>query len=95
MKHPIATAAIASLLAVGLSGAALAADKPDKDKCFGISKAGQNDCGGKFAKHSCAGQAKTDNDPNDWKYVDKGSCEKAGGKLKAAAEMTMEKEKKM
>lgn len=91
MKNQIATAAVVSLLALGASGGALAADK---EKCYGVAKAGQNDCGGKHAKHSCAGQSKTDNDPNDWKYVDKGGCEKMGGKMEAAAEMTM-KEKKM
>ena len=92
----IAHLAFAGLLAAGLvatSGGVLAADK-DKDKCFGISKAGQNDCGGKHAKHSCAGQAKVDMDKNDWKYVDKGSCEKMGGSLKAAAEMEMKSEMK-
>lgn len=91
----VASAAIASLLALGASGTVFAADKADKEKCYGISKAGQNDCGGKYAKHACAGQAKTDKDPNDWKYVDKGTCEKAGGKLRAGADMDMSKEKKM
>lgn len=79
--------AIAGLLALGvaaLSGSALAADS-GKEKCFGIAKAGQNDCGGTNAKHSCAGQSKMDNDPNDWKFVAPGTCEKMGGKLKAAA----------
>ena len=47
-----------------------------------IAKAGQNDCG--TAKHACAGEgAKTDNDPTEWKYVDKGTCEKVGGKMAA------------
>jgi len=77
-------AAIAGLLALGLAGSASAAPvAPDmsKDKCYGISKAGQNDCAS--GKHSCAGQSKADNDPMDWKYVDKGSCEKVGGKTMA------------
>ncbi len=43
---------------------------------------GQNDCG--TAKHACAAQgAKVDNDPNEWKYVAKGTCEKMGGKMAA------------
>jgi len=33
----------------------------DTEKCFGIAKAGQNDCG--TAKHACAGSSKADNDP--------------------------------
>jgi uncharacterized membrane protein len=44
-----------------------------------VAKAGQNDCG--TAKHACAAQAKLDNDPTEWKYVDKGTCEKMGGKM--------------
>ena len=28
------------------------------------------------------GQNKVDNDPGEWKYVAKGTCEKMGGKLK-------------
>lgn len=59
--------------------------KADKEKCFGVAKAGQNDCASANGSHSCAGQAKTDKDANEWKYVAKGTCEKAGGKLAAAA----------
>jgi uncharacterized membrane protein len=53
------------------------------EKCFGIAKAGQNDCATKSGSHSCAGQAKKDNDPSEWKKVPSGSCEKMGGKLDA------------
>ena len=77
-------AAIAGVLALGLAaGASAQPVQPDsnKDKCYGISKAGQADCA--TAKHACAGQSKVDNDPMDWKYVAKGTCEKVGGKLSA------------
>lgn len=78
-------AAIAGLIAVGVSAAALAAPvtpKPGQEKCYGIAKAGQNDCG--TAKHACAGEgAKVDNDPGEWKYVAKGTCESIGGKPRA------------
>jgi uncharacterized membrane protein len=93
-SNTLAQAAIAGLLALGLtasSGAAFAA--AEKEKCFGVAMAGKNDCGGKYSKHSCAGTSTTDKDPNDWKYVEKGSCEKMGGKLKAAAELEMMKKK--
>ena len=73
-------AAIAGLLAFGLAGsvaaAPVAADST-KDKCYGIAKAGQNDCAA--GKHACAGQSTVDNDPMSWKYVAKGTCEKVGG----------------
>lgn len=49
------------------------------EKCFGIAKAGKNDCS--TAKHACNGQSTVDNDPTDFKLVPKGDCEKIGGKL--------------
>jgi uncharacterized membrane protein len=77
-------AAFAGLLAIGLAQSAGAQDtQGDKEKCYGIAKAGQNDCG--TAAHTCAGKAKKDNMPEEWKYVAKGTCEKLGGKSKAPA----------
>ncbi|MET3131272.1 putative membrane protein [Oxalobacteraceae bacterium GrIS 1.11] len=78
----IATA-IAGLVAVPLASAAPASAKADQEKCFGIAKAGQNDCATTNGAHSCAGQSKIDNGPHEWKYVAKGTCEKAGGKMAA------------
>jgi uncharacterized membrane protein len=50
------------------------------EKCYGIVKAGQNDCFG--VGNSCGGTSKTDNDPQAWIYVPKGTCSKiSGGKL--------------
>jgi len=75
-------AAIAGVLALGFAAVATAgpvAPDPSKDKCYGISKAGQADCA--TSKHACAGQSKADNDPMDWKYVARGSCENMGGML--------------
>ena len=58
------------------------APKGAQEKCFGIAKAGQNDCG--TDKHACAGLgAKVDKDPAEWKYVAKGTCEGLGGKTEA------------
>ena len=70
--------AIAGLIAAAVRPA-LAEEKSteNKEKCYGIAKSGQNDCG--TAKHSCAGMSRSDNDPTDWKYVAKGTCGKAGG----------------
>lgn len=42
-----------------------------KEKCYGISAAGQNDCGNLAGTHSCAGQSTVDNDPGEWKLVAK------------------------
>jgi uncharacterized membrane protein len=77
-------AAVAGLLALGLAASVSAgpvAPEASKDKCFGIAKAGQNDCAA--GKHACAGQSTADNDPMSWKYVAKGTCEKIGGKIAA------------
>lgn len=78
-------AALAGILALGLAASATGqpvSQPKDSEKCYGIAKAGQNDCG--TAKHACAGLgAKVDKDPNEWKYVTKGSCEKVGGKTMA------------
>jgi uncharacterized membrane protein len=79
-------AALAGLLAVGFAASSIAANPPGpvtpkagQEKCYGVAKAGQNDCG--TAKHACAAQgAKADNDPTEWKYVAKGTCEQLGGK---------------
>jgi uncharacterized membrane protein len=75
----IVTAAMASLLALGLtvsSGSALAA-KEGFEKCAGVVKAGKNDCG--TSQHGCAGQAKKDGDKEEWVYVPNGTCEKIVG----------------
>jgi len=82
----ILSAAIGSLLMLGLvSGNASAADKKmDGEQCFGVSKAGKNDCSSNKSSHSCAGQATKNNDAMDFIAVPKGTCEKiAGGMLKA------------
>ncbi|MDK2126286.1 BufA1 family periplasmic bufferin-type metallophore [Parachitinimonas caeni] len=72
--------AIAGVLALGVATAAQAEEA--KEKCYGVSKAGQNDCASKDGGHSCAGQSKKDMDKNEWKYVAKGTCEKMKGSLK-------------
>jgi uncharacterized membrane protein len=77
----IIRSAIASVLALGLSGAGQAlAAKEGMEKCAGVAKAGKNDCG--TAKHSCAGQASADRAADEWIYVPTGTCDKiAGGKV--------------
>ena len=74
-------AAVASLLALGIamqSPAQVPPAAPALEKCYGVAKAGQNDCA--TAKHGCATLAKADRDPEDWKMVATGTCEKLGGK---------------
>lgn len=78
-RHVILTALTAAL-SVGTAASALAADGKGKEKCYGIAKAGQNDCANTAGTHSCAGQSKVDHAPDEWKYVAKGACKAAGGK---------------
>jgi uncharacterized membrane protein len=77
----IATSTLASLLALGAVNAFAADDAKagEKEKCFGIAKAGQNDCSNLSGSHSCAGQASANNGADDWKYVAKGTCHSLGG----------------
>jgi len=83
LKSVTIAAAVGSLLALGSLAASAADDMASagKEKCYGIAKAGKNDCAA--AAHSCAGQATKDNAPTDWKYTPKGDCEKMGGKTAA------------
>ena len=81
-RNKLMTTAVAGVLALALvpTSQAQAPDaKGPKEKCYGIAKAGQNDCG--TARHTCAGKSTKDGAPDEWKYVPKGTCEKAGGSL--------------
>jgi uncharacterized membrane protein len=89
----IVTNAIASLIAAGAIAAstvanaakhqAPAAAAAATEKCYGVAKAGKNDC--QTATSSCAGTSKTDNQKDAWITVPKGTCEKlVGGSLQAA-----------
>jgi uncharacterized membrane protein len=71
-------AVTAVALAALAAGAALAQDKGasikgEKEKCYGISMAGKNDCAAGPGT-TCAGTSKVDYQGNAWKYVPKGTC---------------------
>ena len=57
----------------------------DKEKCYGIAQAGQNDCANIAGTHSCAAQSTLDNDIGEWKLVAKGTCTDLGGVSKKQA----------
>jgi len=73
MNQRAMIAATAAAL-VSLTFVATPAAAQEKEKCFGIAKAGQNDCANLSGSHSCAGQSKVDMDKGEWKYVAKGTC---------------------
>ena len=64
--------AVSFVLAAGAAQAAKV--KGPKEKCFGITKAGENDCGNLAGTHSCQGQATVDYAADEWVFVPKGTC---------------------
>jgi uncharacterized membrane protein len=78
MKQSTLIAATAATL-LTLTLASVPATAAEKEKCFGIAKAGQNDCASTSGAHSCAGQSKVDMDKTEWKYVAKGTCKDMKG----------------
>ena len=87
MKTTSLTKATA-LGALGLAVAAFAVSEPaeagrgDKEKCYGIVKAGANGCANAQKTHSCAGQSTVDGDWGEWIKLPKGTCERiVGGSL--------------
>lgn len=73
----LATAFAASLAlelaAQAAEGAMVSKDVMGKEKCFGVSTAGHNDCAS-TGNNSCAGTTKADYDKGAWKFVPKGTC---------------------
>jgi uncharacterized membrane protein len=80
----IAATALA-VMSMGLMAVPAAAQ--EKEKCFGIAKAGQNDCANLSGTHSCAGQSKVDMAKDEWKYVAKGTCKTMKGMSMDEAKM--------
>lgn len=82
-EHMMLRSAIASVLTIGMlavsTSQVFAADKPAMEKCFGIAKAGQNDCASKTAAHACAGQSTKDGDKTSFLLVPQGTCAKIVG----------------
>ncbi len=79
----ILLAAAAASVTLGTLGAATSATAADKkEKCYGVVKAGKNDCA--TATSSCAGTAKKDRQKDAFVLVPAGLCGKlAGGSTKA------------
>ena len=70
----------ATMLAAALAlaaGAAVAQDQGKQEKCYGVVKAGKNDC--QTAASSCAGTSKKDSQADAWIYVPAGTCAKIVG----------------
>jgi uncharacterized membrane protein len=77
----IAASAIAAVASLSTAAIAQSAPAPQPEfsfeKCYGVSKAGMNDC--QTNTHSCAGTATADNQGDAWIYLPSGSCGKLTG----------------
>ena len=80
----IASAVAAALsLPLGTDAQNGPAPKPkfESEKCYGIAKAGKNDCAS-AGNNSCGGSSKLNSDPKAWIYVPAGYCDRiVGGSL--------------
>jgi uncharacterized membrane protein len=80
-----ALAIAAAFAAPALAQDAPAADASKTEKCYGVAKAGKNDCASS-GNNSCAGHSAKDADPGAWLLVPAGLCEKlTGGSLEPKA----------
>ena len=72
------TSSVTVLLAIaGTTLTATSSVSAEKEKCYGVSKAGKNDCATKSS--SCAGTSKEDNQKDAFVVVPKGLCGKLTG----------------
>ena len=87
-QRQLIAAAATSLMSMALLSSPALAQNAGKEKCYGIAKAGQNDCANLSGSHSCAGQAKVDKSPEEWKYVAKGTCKSEAEETSAGKTIT-------
>ena len=88
-KRYMISAAIAALTSGGIfasttAQAAGAVVCAEQERCYGIAKAGKNDCA--TSSSGCSGTAKQDNLKDAWIYVPKGTCQKVAGGMLAQPE---------
>jgi len=80
----VASAIVAGIVAPAILSAQRPVPAPTAfrtEKCYGIAKAGQNDCAS-TGNNSCGGSSRLNSDPKAWIYVPAGYCERiVGGSL--------------
>ena len=74
MSYTVKTLAVASAVAAALAAQTTTATAQSKEKCYGVSLAGANDCAAGPGT-TCAGTSTVDYQGNAWSYVDEGTCE--------------------
>ncbi|MCF6429860.1 DUF2282 domain-containing protein [Leisingera sp. MMG026] len=84
MSNTAKSLAVVGAVAAALTAAStIPAAAATKEKCYGVSLAGQNDCAAGPGT-TCAGTSTTDYQGNAWTLVDAGTCE--GLELPATAD---------
>ena len=73
MSTTMKTLAIAGVVAASMTSAVTTANAAAKEKCYGVSLAGANDCAAGPGT-TCAGTSVTDYQGNAWTLVDTGTC---------------------
>jgi uncharacterized membrane protein len=82
-KLTVASLAAALFGAVGLASMTVPA-QAEELKCFGISKAGENDCANAAGTHSCKGLSTDNYSGGDWKVAASlFECHVMGGQAEA------------
>jgi uncharacterized membrane protein len=84
-KKALIVSAVGGLFALaqaGLNAQPAPAPKFDAEKCYGVAKAGKNDCAANG--HACQGQSKAEANAKEWIYVPKGTCERIANGVLAA-----------
>lgn len=85
MKDPkkLIQTAIAGVLALSVVMPSTAIAAPAQEKCYGIAKAGMNDCETSTPGQNCSGSSTRDRQPDAYIFLPKGICSKiVGGSLK-------------
>ena len=69
--------AVTSLIALGASGMSNDVSADEMEKCYGVAKAGGNDC--QTSNSACAGTSTEDGQKDAWVYIPAGTCDKLVG----------------
>lgn len=74
MSNTMKSFAVAGAVAAAMMAHSTPADAAAKEKCYGVSLAGGNDCAAGPGT-TCAGTSVTDYQGNSWTLVDAGTCQ--------------------
>lgn len=84
MKNSYLYSALVSAVTISIAQAGSSPSENNREKCYGVAKAGENDCNGTDQygeKQSCPGWSDKDNNPHAWSYIPKGTCLQKGGQF--------------